>query len=84
MFGGGSGTVAGGTTGRLLGRIATGAGTKTAATTPPAITDPAVQAAAEAARAAAAQAYGRGATILTSALGDLSAPALGKKTLLGA
>ena len=83
-FGGGTGTVSTGMRDRA-GRLVNGTSSSSSAkTTPPAITDPGVQEAAQAAREAAAQAYGRGSTILTSALGDLAPAVLGKKTLLGA
>lgn len=49
----------------------------------PLVTDAGVQAAAEKLRRDAAQAFGRGSTILTSPLGVMQAPSLGKKTLLG-
>lgn len=52
-------------------------------TAAPTATDPNVQAAAAAQRAAAAGAMGRGSTILTSGLGDMSTPALQTKELLG-
>jgi hypothetical protein len=47
----------------------------------PTIADPNVQAAADAQRVAAAQAAGRASTVLTSGLGDTSAPKLKTATL---
>lgn len=53
------------------------------APTVPTVTDPSIAAAAAAQQTAAAQSAGRASTILTSGLGDTSAPTTGKKTLLG-
>lgn len=49
----------------------------------PTFQDPAIAQAQRDQAVAAAQAMGRGSTILTSGLGDTSAPTLAKKSLLG-
>ena len=54
------------------------------AAAPPTVADAPVQQAAQDLRVNEAQAKGRGSTILTSGLGDVSQPTLEKKKLLGA
>jgi len=51
--------------------------------TAPTPTDPAIQAAARAAGTQTGQMYGRAQTLLTSGQGDVSAPTIAKKSLLG-
>jgi hypothetical protein len=45
--------------------------------------DPNIQAAARAASVNAQNMYGRNQTLLTSGMGDTTAPSIGKKTILG-